>query len=138
MLFRMRLLMILGLWSVVAWATAQLQADFSASPTTGCAPLRVSFNNLSPAGSGYSYEWGFGNGSVSTAVNPNTVYVNPGSYTVTLRVQYGGRPSVPPRKTLLWLGPYRRWLLNCSAIRSVVVPIRLTSIIWAVIRKLRN
>ena len=54
MLFRMRLLMMLGLWSVVAWATAQLQADFSASPTTGCAPLRVSFSNLSPTGSGYS------------------------------------------------------------------------------------
>lgn len=100
----MRLLMILGLWSVVAWATAQLQADFSASPTTGCAPLQVSFSNLSPAGSGYSYEWEFGNGSVSTASNPNTVYVNPGSYTVTLRVQYGGETVSTTKENFIVVG----------------------------------
>lgn len=100
----MRLLMILGLWSVVAWATAQLQADFSASPTTGCAPLRVSFSNLSPTGSGYSYEWDFGNGSVSTASNPNTVYVNPGSYTVTLRVQYGGETVSTTKENFIVVG----------------------------------
>src|SRR5690554_2158115 len=129
MLFRMRLLMILGLWSVVAWATAQLQADFSASPTTGCAPLRVSFSNLSPAGSGYSYEWDFGNGSVSTAVNPNAVYVNPGTYTVSLRVQYGGETVSTTKENFIVVGACRGGPLNCSAVRLVVDPIRLTSII---------
>ncbi|HWC69299.1 MAG TPA: DNRLRE domain-containing protein [Acidimicrobiales bacterium] len=60
-------------------------ADFSATPTSGTAPLTVTFTDLStntPTG----WAWDFdSNGSVdSTARNPVHAYSAPGSYTVTL------------------------------------------------------
>lgn len=60
-------------------------ADFSASPTTGFAPLAVNFIDLStnnPA----SWQWDFGDSSTSTAQNPLHVYTSQGSYTVSLTV----------------------------------------------------
>ncbi|MBR9919974.1 MAG: PKD domain-containing protein [Bacteroidetes bacterium] len=60
-------------------------ADFSASPTDGCAPLTVDFTNLS-SDNALSYAWEFpgGNPSSSTDVNPSVVYENAGTYSVTL------------------------------------------------------
>jgi len=57
-------------------------ANFSATNSSGCAPLAVQFQNLSL--NAVSYVWDFGNGNSSSAVNPNYVYQNPGNYTVTL------------------------------------------------------
>lgn len=60
-------------------------AGFSASPTTGCAPLTVQFVNSSSSNA-TSYAWTFagGNPSSSTAQNPSVVYSTPGTYSVTL------------------------------------------------------
>ena len=58
-------------------------ADFSGSPTSGEAPLTVSFTDLStnnPA----SWSWDFGDGGTSTAQNPSYEYTAAGTYTVTL------------------------------------------------------
>lgn len=67
-----------------------VQAAFTATPTIGNAPLNVSFTNqttLEPASTVASYQWDFGDGSpVSTAVNPNHTFSQPGTYTVTLTV----------------------------------------------------
>jgi PKD repeat protein/glycosidase len=58
-------------------------ANFSASPTNGQPLLSVQFTNLT-TGSATSYNWTFGDGGSSTAINPSRVYSNAGSYTVTL------------------------------------------------------
>jgi gliding motility-associated-like protein len=57
--------------------------NFSASPTSGCAPLTVNFSDLSPSGVN-SWLWKFGDGATSTLQNPSHTYTNPGTYTVKL------------------------------------------------------
>ncbi len=60
-------------------------ASFTASPTSGCAPLAVQFTNTSSANSS-SFSWQFPGGSPasSSAQNPSTTYSTAGTYTVTL------------------------------------------------------
>ncbi|MBD3299020.1 MAG: PKD domain-containing protein [candidate division Zixibacteria bacterium] len=58
-------------------------ADFSGSPTTGDAPLTVSFTDLS-ANNPDTWDWDFGDGGTSTAQNPSHEYTVAGTYTVTL------------------------------------------------------
>ncbi len=53
-------------------------ADATAAPTLGCVPLDVIFTNLSTGNN--SYTWDFGDGSASTAANPNYIYNVPGTY----------------------------------------------------------
>lgn len=52
--------------------------------TSGCAPLTVQFVNQSQ--NAVSYFWDFGNGNTSTLMNPVTVYLLPGNFTVKLVV----------------------------------------------------
>ena len=58
-------------------------ANFSAARTEGCAPIVVSFQDLS-TGNPTSWQWNFGNGTTSTLQNPSTTYFTAGTYTVTL------------------------------------------------------
>ena len=58
-------------------------ANFSGTPTSGTAPLAVTFSDLS-TGSPTSWSWNFGDGGTSTAQNPSHSYTAAGSYTVTL------------------------------------------------------
>jgi vibriolysin len=60
-------------------------ANFSGTPTSGGAPLTVSFTDLS-TNSPTSWSWTFTGGtpSSSTAQNPTVVYNNQGTYTVSL------------------------------------------------------
>ena len=58
-------------------------ANFTASPTTGLAPLLVSFNNQT-TGAASSYSWNFGDATTSAAASPAKLYTNAGAYTVTL------------------------------------------------------
>ena len=60
-------------------------AAFEATPTSGEAPLSVSFFNTS-GGAVTSSQWAFGDGGTSTAMNPTHVYTQPGVYSVTLTV----------------------------------------------------
>lgn len=60
-------------------------ADFSGSPTSGCAPLLVDFTDLS-TGNVTSWSWDFGDGNVSSAQNPSNSYASAGTYTVSLTV----------------------------------------------------
>ncbi len=75
------------LFPEVITATEQPNANFTLSPNpaVSCtAPLEVSFNNTSTS-PGLTYEWDFGNGQTSTAVNPaNVTYTEVGSFDVTL------------------------------------------------------
>ena len=64
-------------------------ADFTADPTTGQAPLSVSFTNLT-TGETTGYQWDFGDGEVSTEENPMHVYQSAGSFTVALKASGPG------------------------------------------------
>ena len=65
---------------------AQLNANFKANITHGCAPVTVQFTDLSK-GSPLNWSWDFGNGNTSTIKNPGAIYQNPGIYTVKLTVR---------------------------------------------------
>ncbi len=60
-------------------------ANFVGSPTSGTAPLTVSFTDQS-TGSPTSWSWNFGDSGTSGAQNPSHVYTGAGNYTVTLTV----------------------------------------------------
>lgn len=59
-------------------------ADFTASPTSGSAPLNVSFTDNSTDAT--SWYWKFGDGNVSKERNPTHNYSTEGDYTVILAV----------------------------------------------------
>jgi PKD repeat protein/DNA-binding beta-propeller fold protein YncE len=60
-------------------------ADFSATPTTGHAPLTVTFEDLS-TNHPTEWLWSFGDGATSDEQNPTHEYENAGTYTVSLVV----------------------------------------------------
>ncbi len=60
-------------------------AAFNGSPTSGSAPLSVSFSDQS-TNAPTTWSWSFGDGATSTAQNPNHTYNNPGTYDVSLTV----------------------------------------------------
>jgi PKD repeat protein len=60
-------------------------AQFSLSPSTGPAPLSVTFRDSS-AGTITGWRWDFGDGTTSNAQNPPHVYSTPGSYVAKLTV----------------------------------------------------
>ncbi|MFO1204710.1 MAG: LamG-like jellyroll fold domain-containing protein [Burkholderiales bacterium] len=64
-------------------------ANFTATPTTGTAPVTVSFTDTS-TGSVTGRSWNFGNGNTSTSTNPSTTYASAGTYTVSLTVTGSG------------------------------------------------
>src|SRR5438067_2425488 len=64
-------------------------ANFSATPLSGCSPIVVQFTDLS-TGNPTSWNWNLGNNTTSTLQNPSTIYLNPGTYTVTLTVSNAG------------------------------------------------
>jgi PKD repeat protein len=71
-------------------------ADFSADVTSGDAPLKVTFSNLS-AGVVDSCLWAFGDGATSSdCANPEHTYVTAGKYSVSLTVtnSYGSDEAI--------------------------------------------
>jgi PKD repeat protein len=65
-------------------------AAFTASTTTGAAPLTVTFTDQS-SNTPTSWAWSFGDGSTSTLQNPSHTYNNTGTFTVNLTAanEYG-------------------------------------------------
>ena len=64
-------------------------ASFTANPTTGTAPLTVSFNGSASAdsdGTISSYNWNFGNGATASGSTASYTFTAAGSYTVRLNV----------------------------------------------------
>ncbi len=58
-------------------------AAFAGSPTSGTAPLAVTFTDAS-TDAPTSWSWNFGDGGTSSAQNPSHTYTSAGVYTVTL------------------------------------------------------
>ncbi|MDD3622079.1 MAG: PKD domain-containing protein [Methanofollis sp.] len=65
-------------------------ANFTAEPRNGTAPLEVNFTDTS-VGSPTSWAWEFGDGNTSTEQNPIYEYTAPGLYTVNLTISNGTR-----------------------------------------------
>ena len=87
--------------------------DFSASPTSGKAPLTVKFTDNSTGSTPTSWEWDFGDGSTnSTEQNPTHVYDKGGVYTVTLSTSNGAGSG--------YIGKYDAISVIDSAIAAIV------------------
>lgn len=84
----LRILPFIILLSLPTIIFAQLTANFTATPITGCSPLIVQFFNTS-TGNPTTYQWDFGNAASSVLQNPSTTYTAPGTYTVTLTIGNG-------------------------------------------------
>jgi PKD repeat protein len=65
-----------------------LTSNFSAAPLSGGNPLAVQFTDLTTGPGAYDWKWDFGDGDStnSTSVNPLHVYLTPGLYSVNLTV----------------------------------------------------
>jgi len=57
--------------------------SFTVNQTSGCTPLTVQFTDTS-TGTPASWNWSFGDGSISAVQNPVHTYTSAGNYTVTL------------------------------------------------------
>jgi len=66
-------------------------ANFTANPTSGCAPLTVSFSDQS-SNNPTSWSWSFNGAtpSFSASPNPTVIYNTPGIYSVTLTASNAG------------------------------------------------
>lgn len=60
-------------------------ASFTGTPTSGAAPLTVSFTDTS-TGPPASWSWSFGDGASSTAEHPTHTYTSAGTFTVSLTI----------------------------------------------------
>jgi PKD repeat protein len=80
-------LMILPCTVSAASSKSRLTAQFSASPTSGQAPLTVQFTDLS-TGTPVTYAWDFDNDGTTDSIikSPSFTYQSVGSYTVKLTV----------------------------------------------------
>jgi gliding motility-associated-like protein len=58
-----------------------------ASTLSGCEPLTVQFNNVTPAPS-IACEWDFGDGNTAEECNPTHVYTESGLYSIDIRVTF--------------------------------------------------
>lgn len=78
--------------TIVTISNVKLNADFTADPDTGPAPLKVSFDasaSSAPAGEIQAYDWDFDNNNTFTddsGVTVDHTFEQVGSYTVNLRV----------------------------------------------------
>ena len=79
-------------------------AEFSASPTTGQAPLTTTFSDLS-TGQIDTFDWDFGDGGTSSLANPTHVFASDGSYGVTLTVTGSKGISSLTKAGLIKVGP---------------------------------
>jgi PKD repeat protein len=79
-------------------------ADFTATPTSGSAPLTVQFTDAS-AGAPTSYSWNFGDGAAAaTTSNPSHTYTAPGVYDVTLTVGNASGSDSETKSGLITVG----------------------------------
>ncbi|MDM8007626.1 MAG: DUF362 domain-containing protein [Phycisphaerae bacterium] len=63
-----------------------LEVDFSATPTTGTAPLAVQFTDLSTLAGASEWHWDFGDGQTSTQRHPLHSYTGQGHFNIRLTV----------------------------------------------------
>ncbi len=79
-------------------------AQFSASPTSGLAPLNVEFKDLSqPVGSVDSWTWTFGDGGTSSDQNPTHEYNTEGIFSVSLTASNSDGIDVETKTNMIFV-----------------------------------
>lgn len=86
-----------------------IKADFAAV-YQGCAPVNVTFKNLSTGAD--TYYWDFGNGKSSTDETPVTRYDIPGTYEVTLYAKKDTVTSISKKSILVHQAPVANFDIN--------------------------
>ncbi len=94
----------LTLADLITVSVPPTSADFDAVPTTGAAPLTVTFEDLSSANV-TAWSWDFGDGTGSSAEDPQHVYAAPGTYDVTLSVTSATGSDLRTRAGLITVLP---------------------------------
>ncbi|PAV14145.1 hypothetical protein ASJ81_15465 [Methanosarcina spelaei] len=89
-------------------------AAFSASPTSGYAPLKVTFTDKS-ANSPTSWKWTFGDGKTSTTKSPAYTYTKAGKYTVSLTVKNAAGSSSKTIKNYIVVNTLKAPVASFSA-----------------------
>ena len=91
-------------------------AGFTASPTSGCAPLVVHFTNTSSSAA--SYYWNLGNLTTSYLTNPSASYLTPGTYTISLTAYNSAHTdsSVTTRTITVYPSPTVSFVANDTAV----------------------
>ncbi len=79
-------------------------AQFSASTTSGTAPLALNFTSTS-TGTITTYAWNFGDAGTSSVQNPSHVYAAAGVYTVSLTVSGPGGSNTQTRTNYITVSP---------------------------------
>ncbi len=88
----------------------------STPPTSGVAPLTVSFTDTS-TNTPTAWSWNFGDGGTSTAQNPSHTYSSPGTYTVALTATNAGGNNISTTRPGSLSGAARaasRWRLRAT------------------------
>jgi gliding motility-associated-like protein len=89
--------------SITLLSKAQLVPQFTATPTSGCAPLVVNFQDQS-TGNPVEWKWFLGTGSTFTLFsvlqNPAATFFNPGSYNIKLVIKNAAGQDVTIIKSL--------------------------------------
>jgi glucose/arabinose dehydrogenase len=86
-----------------AGANQPPSAVAAANPTSGPAPLAVSFSSAGssdPEGAAITYRWDFGDGTTSTQANPSHTYASSGRYTARLTTSDGTLDGVSDPVTI--------------------------------------
>ncbi|PAV13689.1 cell surface protein, partial [Methanosarcina spelaei] len=86
-----------------------LFADFSATQTSGIAPLTVNFIDQS-TGSPTSWRWDFGDGTSSTGQNVSHTYTSDGTYTVNLKVSNSAGSNTKIKTGYITVNKESEWL----------------------------
>ncbi|HMW02473.1 MAG TPA: glycoside hydrolase family 44 protein [Acidobacteriota bacterium] len=107
-------------------------ASATANPTTGAAPLAVSFNgsaSTDPDGSIVSYAWNFGDTTSGSGVTTSHTYTTAGTYTATLTVTDNGGKTASTSLTITATGTDPN-LINAPSNLTATVASRKVTLRW--------
>ena len=102
--------------SISVESAPQLSCSASATPTSGAAPLLVTFSGSASGGvPPYAFNWTFGDGHSSTEASPTHTYTAPGSYTARLRVTDSTQTAVSDCEVPIAVSGGATCTLACTA-----------------------
>ncbi len=94
-------------------------ADFSGTPTSGPAPLQVTFQDQS-TNTPTAWSWDFGDGGSDTVQNPQHTYQTAGSYTVTLTASNAGGSNTASKPAYVTVGVLHTLSVTARADQFIV------------------
>jgi len=95
-------------------------ANFSATPTSGNAPLNVTFTDESTGTLLSAWAWDFGDGGTSAQQNPTHQYTTAGTYTVSLTVTGFAGPDTETKTNYITVGTAAGANFSATPVEGVV------------------